>query len=165
MQIMLWRLMTVSDLPRVSAIAGEIHVNFFEDAKVFAERQRLYPQGCYVLANEDSIQGYIVSHPWYFKQPPALNTLLKSIPALEETYYIHDIVLLPAVRRSGHASQIVKKLIAHAREAGFPNISLITVNKTEGFWQKLGFWLLEDPALGPILQTYEDEACFMVRDL
>jgi ribosomal protein S18 acetylase RimI-like enzyme len=165
MQTMLWRLMTSSDLPSVSAIADEIHVNFYEDREVFAERQRLYPQGCHVLESEEGIQGYIVSHPWHFKQPPALNTLLKSLPEPAGTYYIHDIVLMPAVRGRGDASQIIKQLIEHARKAAFPNLSLISVNNTAAFWQNHGFRLHEDPALAAKLQTYEKDAQFMVRDL
>lgn len=160
-----WRLMTSSDLPRVSAIADEIHVNFFEDAAVFAERQKLYPQGCHVLESDNAINGYIVSHPWRFKQPPALNAFLKSLPDPAGTYYIHDIVLLPFARERGHASQIIKKLIEHAKQAGLPNISLITVNGTAAFWQRHGFHVHEDPALMPKLQTYEDDAQFMVREL
>jgi len=162
---MLWRLMTSSDLLKVSMIGNGIHVNFFEDPGIFAERYALYPRGCYVLESVNGIQGYIVSHPWYFKKPPALNTLLQSIPQSAETFYIHDVALLAVARGRGYASQIVLRLIEHAQGAGFPNMSLITVNNTRNFWQKHGFRLVEDLSLAAKLQTYENDAHFMVRNL
>ena len=157
--------MTSSDLPRVSATGNGIHLNYFEDPKVFAERHALYPQGCHVLDDGNDIQGYIVSHPWHFGKPPALNTFLQSLPRPADTYYIHDITLIPAARGRGSASKIVEKLVEQARKEGFPNMSLITVNNTKEFWRRHGFDVFEDPALTAKLQSYDNEARFMVRNL
>ncbi len=157
--------MTSGDLPQASVIGNGIHVDYFEDPAVFAERFVLYPEGCRVFENADSIQGYIVSHPWHFKQPPALNSLLGSIPQAADTYYIHDLALMPAVRGNGAASQIVNMIIEQARQAEFPNLSLVTVNNTQGFWRGHGFRVVEDPTLFEKLKSYDEDARFMVRDL
>lgn len=41
--------MTAADLGAVQAIADRVHVAYPEDAAVFAERLRLFPDGCWVL--------------------------------------------------------------------------------------------------------------------
>ena len=83
------------DLPAVLAIADEVHPAFPEDAEVFVERLRLYAAGCLVFSTGEGIAGYTVSHPWRAMDPPALNSRLGELPDHPETYYIHDIALLP----------------------------------------------------------------------
>src|SRR5580700_8233715 len=100
---MSWQPMMSSDVPEVSLLGNGIHTNYPEDVEIFAERQKLYPAGCYIFRRKKNIEGYIISHPWHFKKPPALNTCLKSIPQPAETYYIHDIALVPDARKYGNA--------------------------------------------------------------
>ncbi|MCS6760078.1 MAG: GNAT family N-acetyltransferase, partial [Candidatus Devosia euplotis] len=69
---MYWRPLTALDLPTVEAIAALVHPDFPEDAAVFAERQWLYPDGTYLLELDGGAAGYVLSHPWHFKQLPAL---------------------------------------------------------------------------------------------
>jgi hypothetical protein len=45
-----WRAMAAADLPAVNALAERIHPSFPEDAAIFAERLRLYPDGCRVYS-------------------------------------------------------------------------------------------------------------------
>lgn len=158
----MWRAMTTSDLASVNRIAAAVHPAYPEDAAIFAERLALYPAGCHVLvAPGGALAGYIVSHPWRDREPPPLNTLLRALPAKPSTYYIHDIALLPEVRGSKSAQEIVTHLIAHARAAGFPGVSLIAVNNSQAFWQHMGFARVDDGALDAKLKSYGDDACFM----
>ncbi|WP_031336545.1 GNAT family N-acetyltransferase [Rhodopseudomonas sp. B29] len=162
-----WRPMTAADLPAVDAIAAIVHVNYPEDAAVFAERLSLHPQGCYVLQFEherNDITGYLISHPWTFKQPPALNSLLCAIPSPASTYYIHDIALLPQARGGGAASDILAKLMTAATSFA-DNVSLVAVAGTERFWRRQGFVNVEDRALARKLTSYDDSACYMQRRL
>ncbi|WP_284271918.1 GNAT family N-acetyltransferase [Bradyrhizobium iriomotense] len=158
--------METQDLPAVIGIADRVHLNYPEEEAVFAERQHLYPGGCFVLhAGPAEITGYIVSHPWHFKQPPVLNVLLERLPDPASTFYVHDIALLPETRGNGVASDVVRKLITHAKEAGFPNISLVAVNDSTAFWERHGFRTLEDDALNKKLATYDEHARYMVLGL
>jgi ribosomal protein S18 acetylase RimI-like enzyme len=160
-----WRPMTAADLPAALAVADVVHPNYPEDPAVFTERLALYPRGCLVLARHDRLIGYIVSHPWSYGEPPALNSLLGALPVPPTTYYIHDIALLPEARGTGAANAVVTRLIAQARDEGLPDLSLTAVNDSVAFWTRHGFRLAEEPALDEKLRSYDAAARFMVCDL
>lgn len=157
--------MSAADLPAVNALAERIHPSFPEDAAVFTERLRLYPDGCRVFERGDVIEAYVVSHPWLRNEPPALNSLLGELPAAPSTYYIHDLALAPEVRGSGAAADIVASLAAHALAGGFSSMSLIAVNGSSRFWQRQGFEVAPNPLLDAKLTSYGDDAVFMTRSL
>jgi ribosomal protein S18 acetylase RimI-like enzyme len=158
-----WRAMTEADRLAVLAIADIVHPNYPEDPLIFTERLALYPQGCFALVRGDDMIGYIVSHPWTYGEPPALNSLLGALPAPPTTYYIHDIALLPEARGIGAARSIIAQLVDLAGKSGLPNLSLVAVNGSAGFWQRHGFAVTVDPALDAKLRSYDDSARFMVR--
>ena len=57
-----WRALTTLDLPEVEAIATKVHPSFPEDMAVFAERQRLYPDGARMLElDKELIEGLVAS--------------------------------------------------------------------------------------------------------
>jgi GNAT superfamily N-acetyltransferase len=157
--------MTVRDLAQVQILADAIHVDHPEDAAVFAERLSLYPHGCLALEEGEHLTGYALTHPWRFGSPPALNMRLREIPPDPTTYYIHDLALLPSARGKGHALKAGEWLARHAREAGFGNLSLVAVNKSQTFWERLGFHRAEVPGLEVKLLTYGPDAVLMVRNL
>jgi ribosomal protein S18 acetylase RimI-like enzyme len=161
---MRWRLMTEADLPAVIAVADAVHPDFPEDEIVFANRLEMHPAGCGVLEGAGGIEGYAISHPWTFKAPPALNSLLTMV-AQPTTFYIHDLALLPETRRSGAATVGVDMMAARARLMQLPNMTLVAVNNSVHFWQRQGFTILRDPELDRKLQSYGDHARFMIRDL
>jgi GNAT superfamily N-acetyltransferase len=157
--------MTAQDLAEVQVLADAIHIDHPEDPAVFAERLRLYPQGCLVLEGNERLIGYALTHPWHFGLPPALNMVLREIPHEATTFYVHDMALLPEARGKGYAAQAGEWLTRHAQDAGFGNLSLVAVNNSQGFWQQLGFRPTIVPGLEAKLLTYGPDAVLMVRDL
>jgi len=160
-----WRPMQPADLAAVNVLAAVIHPDYPEDEGVFAERLRLYPQGCRVLERDGRVAAYAVSHPWLDRAPPALNALLGELPARPSTYYLHDIALLPELRGSGASVQVVVSLIGQARSEQLPSLSLIAVNGSAGFWQRQGFEAVVSNALAEKLRSYGEDARFMMRTL
>ena len=160
-----WRLLTAYDLPAVEAIAGTVHRDFFERPEVLAERQRLYHNGCYLLELNEKPVGYVLSHPWTYASLPALDTLLGQLPAHPDTYYLHDLCLLPVARRIGAAGKILGALAKHAAAQGYPTMSLVAVNGSVPFWERHGFAVTDEPALYAKLLSYEQGARYMVRRL
>lgn len=160
-----WRLMTAYDLPAVEAIADTVHVDFYERAEVLAERQQLYHNGCYLLEIAEKPVGYLLSHPWTYASLPPLDTLLGTLPAKPDTYYIHDLCLLPVARRIGAAGKIVGALTKHAEAEGYSTMSLVAVNGSVPYWEKRGFVVAEEDALYAKLLSYEEGARYMVRTL
>ena len=165
MNAMHWRAMTTLDLPAVEAIAAAVHPAFPEDVAVFAERLRLYPDGTLLFELDGTPAGYVLSHPWRYKSLPALNSLLGAIPDDADTYYLHDLALLPSARGTGAAAMIVGNILRHARAAGFPTASLVAVNGSLPFWYKHGFREVAAPELAEKLESYEQAARLMARRL
>jgi ribosomal protein S18 acetylase RimI-like enzyme len=160
-----WRALSAFDLPAVEAIADKVHPDFFEAPEVLAERQRLYPAGCYLLEVGDRPAGYVLSHPWRLGSLPALNSLIGALPDPADTYYIHDLALLPLARRLGAASHIVQSLEKHARALGAATLSLVAVNHSQGFWERQGLVVTEREELYGKLLSYEADARYMVKRL
>jgi GNAT superfamily N-acetyltransferase len=160
-----WRAMTDYDLGAVSKIAATVHPDFPEADAVLAERQHLYRHGAYLLEVNERPAGYVLSHPWMLGQLPVLDALLGDLPAKPDTYYIHDIALLPVARRIGAASFIVEALGKHAVAHGFGTMSLVAVNGSSSFWERHGFAVDDRPDLTQKLASYEAAARFMVRRL
>ncbi|MDB5654171.1 MAG: GCN5-related N-acetyltransferase [Tardiphaga sp.] len=160
-----WCAMTAADLPDVQAIADVVHPAFPEEAAVFADRLALHPAGCFTLQGDAAAVGYVLSHPWHYKQPPKLNVILGRPALPASTYYIHDLALLPAARNSGAAAAIIGTLAAHARALTLPNMTLVAVNNSVHFWRRQGFDIVVDPDLDRQLRSYDTRACLMCRAL
>lgn len=160
-----WRSLTGYDMPAVEQIAAQVHPDFFESLDVLTERQAIYFHGTYLLEVNERPAGYVLSHPWRFGDLPQLNTLLGGLPEDADTYYIHDLALLPVARRIGAASFITEALAKHARAHGFPTMSLVAVNGSQGFWERHEFAVVDAPDLNEKLRSYEDAARLMVRRL
>ncbi|MGJ4891379.1 GNAT family N-acetyltransferase [Bradyrhizobium sp. HKCCYLRH3099] len=158
--------MTAADLAAVDRIAAHVHSAYPEEPAVFAERLRLHPAGCRVLVSDTAaITGYVISHPWHLGKPPALNVLIAQLPMPAQTYYIHDLALLPKARGSGAAARIVGDLAAHALELGLPALSLVAVNGSVPFWEQQGFAVDEAAASDDRIASYGDDARSMIRRL
>ncbi len=156
-----WRPLRADDLPQVIAIADVVHAAYPEDPAIYADRLARFPDGCLALAGPQGLVGYVLSHPWRFGEPPSLNTLLGALPEAPDTYYLHDLALLPTTRGSGAGSLAVQRLREVAARHGLARLSLVAVNASAPFWRRQGFEVVRLPALEASLRSYEDQACFM----
>lgn len=161
MNVLAWRQMRPADTAAAHTLSTMIHPGYPEDRAVFEERLRLYPQGCFVLPSDRGLAGYALSHPFVTDSAPALNSLLKALPELCDTYYVHDVALLPDARRTGAASAIVALLRQQAHAAGFDTICLVAVNNSAPFWQKHGFMPREVAWLRDKLASYGAGSIYM----
>lgn len=143
--------MSAGDLAAVSAISDAVHGRFTEPLAVYAERLALYPAGCLVLKQRGEVAGYLITHPWYRDAPPKLGAMLGAIPAHADSYYLHDIALLPAARGTGAARAALDFVMARARALGFSDIALMAVGGADRFWAARGFAYVPrdvDPSYG-----------------
>lgn len=158
-----WRPMQASDIPAVTAISDAVHGELTESAEVFAERCVLYPAGCFLFDREGVAAGFLISHPWRRRSPVPLETLVGAIPADAESYYLHDLALLPSARGSGAGGLVVQQALVHAASAGFREASLVAVHGADSFWARQGFQHVTDEALARKLQSYGEGTYFMER--
>ena len=161
-----WRPMLAGDLDGVVRVARLSFPDHFEDRACFAERFALYPQGCFVLdADDGQVAGYLIAYPWLQGSAPPLNTTIGSLPAGADVLYLHDLALHPDARGQGATAAIVERLADQARRDNWPRIALVAVNDATAFWQRMGFGIVEDPALAAKLASYGTDARYMIRAL
>lgn len=141
-----WRPMRRDDVAAVTAISDAVHGDFTEDAAIYAERLAVYPAGCLVLDMGDGIAGYLIAHPWHRTAPPPLNAPLGGIPDDADSYYLHDIALLPVARGTGRARAAIALVFTQARAAGFAEVALMAINGADAFWAAQGFGYVDAPS-------------------
>lgn len=160
-----WRPAHTSDLPAICAIAARIHPALPERPEVFAEKMRLYPDGCRVLVAGDDIAGYGLAHPWKRHQIPPLDRFLERLPEDADCLYVHDIAVLPD-RRGGVARAYMTGIAELARASHIATLALVSVYATRPLWERLGFRSVPaDAALHAKLASYGEGATYMLRDL
>ena len=160
-----WRPARVSDLPAVSKIAAQIHPDLPERPEVLAEKMRLYPDGCRVLAADDGIVGYGLAHPWMQHRIPPLDGFLEQLPGDADCLYLHDVAVMPDYR-GGAARDYVVAIEELARASGIAMLALVSVYATRSLWERLGFRpVTANAELRAKLASYGDSATYMRRDL
>jgi Acetyltransferase (GNAT) family len=159
--------MVGSDLPTINDLSDRIHINYPEEAVVFEEKLRLFPFGCFTLSGVgEAPVGYCFSHLWTRGMPPALDTLLDNLPDSPTTYFIHDLAVADSVRGRHLAIALLPVLVTVARLWRLNHMTLIAVNKSEGFWRKYGFENTPDDSLQAAVRSkYSDEAIHMELNL
>ncbi|MCK1733764.1 GNAT family N-acetyltransferase [Bradyrhizobium sp. 138] len=160
-----WRPAHASDLPAIGAIAARIHPDLPERPEVFAEKMRLYPDGCRVLVAGDEIAGYGFSHPWRQHRIPPLDGFLARLPDDADGLYVHDVAVLPDFR-GGVVRAYIADIEQLARASGIATLALVSVYATRPLWERLGFRPVKaDAELRAKLVSYGEGATYMLRDL
>lgn len=164
-----WRPAGADDIPVIARISSVALAGYPEDEAIFVEMLGLSPDGCFVLEMEGAVSGYLIGHPWMRAAPPPLNTGLGSLPDAPDSWYLHDLSLLPSARGFGAARQAVALAASVARRRGLTNISLVAVNNAAGFWRSQGFAPPDDPrgdtGMAASLASYGSDAVYMERAL
>ncbi|UPK24689.1 GNAT family N-acetyltransferase [Bradyrhizobium sp. 195] len=160
-----WRAAHASDLAAISAIAARIHPGLPERPEVFAEKMRLYPDGCRVLVADDAIAGYGFSHPWKQHRIPPLDAFIARLPDDADCLYVHDVAVLPDFR-GGVLRAYIADIEQLARASGIATLALVSVYATRPLWERLGFRpATTDADLRAKLASYGEGATYMLRDL
>ena len=160
-----WRTAGDTDLDSINAIADATHVDLPERPEVFAEKLRLFPQGCFVLAENGTAVGYAVSHPWYVNKIPPLDAFLSDLPPSPDCLFIHDVAVAPNSRRQGAAGKLIETLSDLARRQGISALALVSVYDTHPLWARHGFQICSSPELSEKLKSYGTTAKYMRRPL
>ncbi|RXH39063.1 GNAT family N-acetyltransferase [Bradyrhizobium zhanjiangense] len=160
-----WRRARTADLAAIGAIAALIHPDLSERPDVFAEKMRLCPDGCRVLAADEGIVGYGLAHPWKQHQIPPLDGFLASLPDDADCLYVHDVAVLPDAR-GGVARAYIATIEQLARSMGIAALALVSVYATRPLWERFGFRpVTMDAELRAKLAYYGEGATYMLRDL
>ena len=162
---MVWCQLFPSNIRNLSQIADNLHPDLPEREQVFAERLKLFPDGCLALVGAEGgeICGYVISHPILRAQPPALDSLLGKIASDADQYYIHDLVIVPELRGHGFTWGCISKILTTVAKR-HRTTSLVSVYGTTSFWGRFGFVPEEvGEAMKKKLLEYGDDATYLER--
>jgi len=196
----------VTDLDTIYHLSTIIHPDYPEDIAVYINRLELYPEGCFILIDTHCVErtdsvifeksdeksttspiihphivGYCLSHPWDAESAPPLDTILDTLPKLEQLdsnneltktnpwYYLHDCAISPLVRNTDGGKSCIELLKKNAKCKGFEVFSLTSVNNSAKYWENRGFCPVSPQNLSPLMRekllSYGEDAVFMKMDL
>lgn len=156
-----WLALESVDIAAVCEIAGRLHPGLPERHEVFAEKLRLFPEGCRKLLLGGAMAGYGLGHPWTLGCAPKLDAFLERLPASPNCLYLHDVAILPEARGRNAAGAYVVYLEDLARRLGLGQLALVSVYGTVPLWEKLGFKTVAAGA--PPLPSYGPTAAYMLK--
>lgn len=108
--------------------------------------------------------GYVIALPWMLGDIPDLDGVEYSVPIHADGLCIHDLAVSPSARRAGTANQLLKAVLATARERGYKRVFLVAIQGASTYWQRHGFKVMQvDEALRRDLSAYGEDAVYMVR--
>jgi hypothetical protein len=153
-----WRPAVPTDATAIATLARAELGDYGEAADLYAERIDLSPEGCWVRADGDTLIGHCISHPWHRFAPPAMHTLLGSIPARVDCWYLHDVVVAPVGRGTKAVERLLPILASTAAAHGIAILALIAVGGADAYWARQGFVATDSDADG-----FGSDAVYMER--
>lgn len=163
----LLRLMVERDIASVMRIQSEAYAeNMREAESVIRARLLAVPDTTWVVEQQGEVVAYLVAYKSHLGQVSPWGAML-SHKSQAKTLYVHDLALGTRVRglRLGH--WLMGQVIATARSIGMHSIALVSVQDSQGFWQKMEFHSAESLAVEQHenLATYAGQAVYMTRTL
>lgn len=109
-----------------------------ESLEVLQSKWRHSPACCFVYEKADNVVGYLLAHAWNSDAPPKL---YETLPSGTEgsILFLHDLAISNAAAGDGLGKKMVAHLFNIAKEAGFQQIRLVSVQDSVAFWRKQGF--------------------------
>lgn len=132
-----------------------------ESAESLLSKLDASPDTCWVADSERGVGGYLFAHPWTSHEPPALDLVIRQLPASADCFYFHDLAIDPRWRGTGTAERLVKGALQRA-EREWQRCALIAVQASQPFWRRFGF--VSAPAALQQATADYGEAVLMWRD-
>lgn len=113
-----------------------------EKEEVLRQKWEHSPASCFIYEQENSVYAYLLAHAWDQEAPPKLHTLLPS-ERQGDILFLHDLAVSHRASGLGIGSQMVDHLIQTATTLRYKKISLVAVQNSPPFWEKMGFTELQ----------------------
>ena len=139
---------------------------FVESGEVFASRLASPANCSLVLEQAGVVCAYLAAYRSVRgKVTPLHGDFEAAAPA--DTLYLHDMAVLPAHAGQGLTHALLQPLWAQARAEGLRHSALVSVQGSQGYWQRQGYALqsLPDPAQQAHLASYGEGAVYMACSL
>jgi ribosomal protein S18 acetylase RimI-like enzyme len=159
------RPMQAADVPGMLAVQAQcypLHMN--EPAEVLLARWQACPDTAWVACDvHGHVQAYLVGY-WsrWGKVSPLGQAFAHSHDP--EVLYLHDLAIGRTCRGQGAAQALLAVAQQACVDRGMQGITLVSVNGSQPFWQRLGWDAVTLDAIGQqALLTYADDAVCMAR--
>ena len=159
---MIIRAINDTDWPSILSIQATVYPDITPETEtVLRSKLALGPQTCLVITDQQhNVTGYCLAHPWH-KHPASLHTVY-SKPQQTELLYIHDMAIAPLYAGKQIGSQTLKYLQQWAKQQGYKELSLVSLQQAVGYWQRHGFKPL-NYAIDEV--QYGAGACYMLKQI
>ena len=159
------RMMTAADLPAVLEIQAVCYTEVTpESQESFHAKLSASQSTCFIASLDDEPVGYLVSLPWEFSSPPALNAATCRLPTSPNCLYLHDLAVKPGARKFGTGRALVDAFLARLRGSGLERASLIAVQNSASYWERYSFRAVPiSERLQAKLSTYGESVAYMER--
>jgi len=161
------RAMTSADIVDVVRIQAEAYVDeILEEEAVIRARFTAVPECAWVVEFNQRVSGYLVAYQTPLgKLTPWGGDFIHDYHA--SNLYLHDLAMSSTVRGMGLGPQLVDYALAEAKRRQLNSVALISVQGSQGFWQKLGFSILSisDREQHENLMSYTGPAIYMARTI
>ncbi|OJX34429.1 MAG: GNAT family N-acetyltransferase [Burkholderiales bacterium 68-12] len=139
---------------------------YIESTEVFARRLACTAQCSLVLELDGRVAGYLAACDVVQGWVAPLHGDFEALTP-PDTLYLHDLAVLPELSGHGLAQRLLQTLWQGAQARGLQRSALVSVQGTQGFWQRQGYlaWTLQDPVQRERLVTYGRDAVYMQRRL
>jgi predicted N-acetyltransferase YhbS len=134
------RTMQLSDIPGIMAIQAICYTEINPETENSMRAKLLAsPATCFVAILENTLAGYLISLPWEFANPPALNAEQCALPENPDCLYLHDLAIAPHARSAGGAPALVNRFLEQLPILKLQRASLIAIQNSAAYWQRYGF--------------------------
>lgn len=157
------RPMTTADIPAVLAIQAVCYTELVpESLASLHAKLHASPSTCFVAAVGSEATGYLIALPWTAASPPELDATSCRLPDSPDCLYLHDLAVLPEVRRFGVGRALVDAFFAELSRLALARAGLVAVQDSVGYWARYGFRVVEPTAqLKAKLATYGEGVAYM----
>jgi glyoxylase-like metal-dependent hydrolase (beta-lactamase superfamily II)/ribosomal protein S18 acetylase RimI-like enzyme len=156
------RPMTEKDIDSVMKIQSLAYDKAYQEGKeTFETKFSAFPSGCWIAEAEGCAVGYLFSYPSMINNPTALDVKTEYIPEAPDCYYIHDLAVNPEFHGKGIGRILFNKARQFAIDYQVRNMSLVSVQNSWTFWEKMGFCRLSESEMTEnmreILDTFKND--------
>lgn len=158
------RAMRLEDVPAMLAVQRQCYpLDMNEPAEVFQARFQACPDTAWVALDAvGQVGAYLVAYRSCLGKVTPLGQAFEHAP-MADALYLHDLAIGRALRGQGLAQTLVGHAREQAQASGLPALSLVSVNGTTPFWQRMGFEVRPvRPESEQALQSYVQPAFYMV---
>lgn len=140
--------------------------NLQESLTVIAQRLKQASNLAIVAKDQYGICGYLFSYRPQIGAITALDDTFNS-PDHSDCLYLHNFAVAPYTRKRGVGPDLVKHKLSMARQASLQQCSLVSMQNSASFWQRIGFkpQLLTNQQQKRALKSYGVPAVYMQRSL